>query len=119
MTGPAEDAFDDGKTGLLGHRSGSDVDGLDQHTFFTGKAHSEAPFLFLKKNIYKQISIYVVVVAVEEFYVDNSKKSYGTNTFLSTAPLGTFQQLSTGAVEQNKRANCPQDNLLIIHRSCG
>ena len=51
--------------------------------------------------------------------MDNSKKSYGPNTFLSTAPLETFQQLSTGAVEQNKRANCPQDNLLIIHRSCG
>ena len=56
MTGPAENAFDDGEAGLLGHGAGGNVQALDQHTFFTGKAHG-VHSLFLKKiNIYKQKS---------------------------------------------------------------
>ena len=46
MARPAEDAFDDGKAGLLGHGSGRDIQSLDQHTFFTGKAHGKLLFSF-------------------------------------------------------------------------
>ena len=56
MTGPAEDALDDGEAGLLSHGAGGDIQSLNQHAFFTGKTHRQTPSLFLMKKIYKQIS---------------------------------------------------------------
>jgi hypothetical protein len=54
MTCPAEDALDDGEAGLLSHGSGGNIQSLNQHAFFTGKAHRQTPSLFLMKKIYKQ-----------------------------------------------------------------
>ena len=52
---PAQDAFDDGKAALLSHRSASDIQSCYQHAFFTGKAHSQVPFLF-KRSGYLSLS---------------------------------------------------------------
>ena len=45
MTGLAQNAFDDGKTALLGNGTACDIQALNQHAFFTGKTHIDYPFL--------------------------------------------------------------------------
>ena len=43
VTGLAQDAFDDRQAALLSNRSACDIQALNQHAFFTGKAHSSSP----------------------------------------------------------------------------
>ena len=45
-SGLAEDTFDDGKAALLSDGTARNVQALNQHAFFTGKAHSQIPFLY-------------------------------------------------------------------------
>ena len=41
----AEDTLDDGKTALLSNSPACNIQALDQHAFFTGKTHSQFPFV--------------------------------------------------------------------------
>ena len=41
----AQDAVDDGKTALLGDGTARNAEALNQHAFFTGKTHSQFPFV--------------------------------------------------------------------------
>ena len=50
--GAAEDALDDGKTALLSHRPGGNVQAGQEHAFFTGKAHRDSSFLDYLQDIY-------------------------------------------------------------------
>ena len=43
---PAEDTLDDGKAALGGHGAARNVQTLNQHIFFTGKTHTQFPFLY-------------------------------------------------------------------------
>ena len=53
MAGLAEDALDDGKAALLSHGPAGDIQSGDQHAFFTGKTHSQDPFLLkIRRYIY-------------------------------------------------------------------
>ena len=52
MTGLAQDAFDDGKIALLSDGAACNIQTLKQKAFFTGKAHSDFPFLINYKDIY-------------------------------------------------------------------
>ena len=51
-TCPAEDALQNRKAALLGRRTGSDEEALNQRVFFTGKSHSRSPLLSRLKRIY-------------------------------------------------------------------
>jgi hypothetical protein len=52
VTCPAENAFDNGKAALLGNGTAGNIQTLNQHAFFTGKTHSNFPFLLKIIDIY-------------------------------------------------------------------